>query len=110
MSMALSGHDSHTHPARLQRRIYLDSAESVPKRPKPLDSPEFGRAEARDSLTRRAGTREMTAGEAFPSFGSAQVDLPRLNKTCHNLVKGLEFQYESCSTQCIGHGGPPLPR
>ena len=39
-----------------------------PNRPKPLDSPEFGRAEARDPLTRRAGTRQMTAARSIPKL------------------------------------------
>ena len=67
---------------------------SVPKPAQTADSPEFGRAGARDPLTRRAGTRQMTRGakhsQALGAW-NAQVDLPRLNKTCHNLVKAIRI-------------------
>ena len=44
--------------------------------------------------------RQMTATRSISklrSFGIAQVDLPRLNKTCHNSVRRLESLHESCS-------------
>jgi hypothetical protein len=59
------------------------------------------------SLIRRAGTRQMTAARSIPKLrnsGIAQVNLPRLNKACHNLCVAIRIAARIGRTQCIGHG------
>ena len=68
MGMALSEHDSDTHPAQFQRRIYRGLwLKSVPKAAQ-IARIRLSSAEPRQerSLIRRAGTRQMTAARSIP--------------------------------------------
>jgi hypothetical protein len=86
MGMALSRH----HRGPIQKDLPQSLAEILTQ----------GRRRSSGGL----GAIRRWCAEAFPSSGKLwkrQVLLPRLSGVCHNLVKRLESQHESCYGRVI---------